>query len=149
MCACSAGKRAWFLLTNRGGYGRKILYVLLLWRGLCKAVPVQKRCIPFPAAGWLRRGEGPLRADQIEEVFALSSSAATAQANRLPDPGKANGLNTLKARKTLKIICFIAPIMVFAILFVYYPFIRTLINSLCYVNDMGEMGFFIHFVAPI
>lgn len=35
-----------------------------------------------------------------------------------------------------------APIMVFAVLFVYYPFIKTIINSVCSVNDKGEiLGF--------
>ena len=29
--------------------------------------------------------------------------------------------------------------MIFAILFVYYPFIRTVVNSLCAVNDKGEI----------
>ena len=45
----------------------------------------------------------------------------------------------LKTQKRLKIIAFMAPIMIFAILFVYYPFIRTVINSLCAVNDKGEI----------
>ena len=45
----------------------------------------------------------------------------------------------LKTQKRLKIIAFMAPIMIFAILFVYYPFIRTVVNSLCAVNDKGEI----------
>lgn len=44
-----------------------------------------------------------------------------------------------KTMKTLKILAFLAPILVFAVLFVYYPFIKTLINSLCAVNDKGEI----------
>lgn len=45
----------------------------------------------------------------------------------------------LKTQKTLTIIAFMAPIMIFAILFVYYPFIKTIINSVCAVNDKGEI----------
>jgi len=32
-----------------------------------------------------------------------------------------------------------APILIFALLFVYYPFLKTLVNSLCAVNDKGEI----------
>lgn len=45
----------------------------------------------------------------------------------------------MKTQKRLKILAFMAPIMAFAILFVYYPFIRTVVNSLCAVNDKGEI----------
>ena len=38
-----------------------------------------------------------------------------------------------------------APIMIFAILFVYYPFIKTIINSFCAVNDKGEILRFVGF----
>lgn len=60
---------------------------------------------------------------------------------KLPVPSTENEKVThkLKTQKTLKIIAFMAPIMIFAILFVYYPFIKTMINSLCAVNDKGEI----------
>lgn len=44
-----------------------------------------------------------------------------------------------KTMKTLKILAFLAPVLIFAAMFVYYPFIKTLINSLCAVNDKGEI----------
>lgn len=57
-------------------------------------------------------------------------------------PEKVKQTHKLKTQKTLKIIAFMAPIMVFAVLFVYYPFIKTIINSVCSVNDKGEiLGF--------
>lgn len=43
------------------------------------------------------------------------------------------------ARKNLKVAAFMAPILIFALLFVYYPFLKTLVNSLCAVNDKGEI----------
>lgn len=52
---------------------------------------------------------------------------------------KGSGTNRLRTRNRLKIIAFLAPIMIFAILFVYYPFIKTIINSLYTVNDKGEL----------
>ena len=60
---------------------------------------------------------------------------------KLPVPSAENEKVThkLKTQKTMKIIAFMAPIMIFAILFVYYPFIKTMINSLCAVNDKGEI----------
>lgn len=45
----------------------------------------------------------------------------------------------MRTRKRLKIIGFLAPILIFAILFVYYPFVKTIINSLYAVNDKGEL----------
>ncbi len=45
----------------------------------------------------------------------------------------------IKKTKALKIIAFLAPMLVFAILFVYYPFIRTVVYSLCAVNDKGDI----------
>lgn len=45
----------------------------------------------------------------------------------------------LEVKKHLKIVAFIAPVMIFAILFVYYPFIKTILDSLCAVNDRGAI----------
>lgn len=56
-----------------------------------------------------------------------------------PSPDKAKVTNKLKIQRTLKIIAFLAPIVIFAILFVYYPFIKTIINSLSAVNNKGEI----------
>lgn len=56
-----------------------------------------------------------------------------------PEPDKVKLTHRLKTQKRLKIIAFLAPIMIFAILFVYYPFIKTIINSVCAVNDKGEI----------
>lgn len=42
-------------------------------------------------------------------------------------------------KKTLKVLAFLAPILVFAVIFVYYPFVKNLINSLCNVNSRGEI----------
>ena len=55
------------------------------------------------------------------------------------NPDKAKVTNKLKIQRTLKIIAFLAPIVIFAILFVYYPFIKTIINSLSSVNNKGEI----------
>ena len=44
-----------------------------------------------------------------------------------------------KLKKGLKIAAFLAPILIFAILFVYYPFVKTIINSFCAVNDKGRI----------
>lgn len=57
----------------------------------------------------------------------------------MPSPDKAKVTNKLKTQRTLKIIAFLAPIVIFAILFVYYPFIKTIINSLSAVNNKGEI----------
>ena len=46
-------------------------------------------------------------------------------------------------KKHLKIAAFMAPILIFALLFVYYPFLKTLVNSLCAVNDKGEIQGFV------
>ena len=47
-----------------------------------------------------------------------------------------------KRKKTLKILGFLAPALVFGAVFVYYPFLRNLVNSLCAVNNKGEiLGF--------
>lgn len=48
-----------------------------------------------------------------------------------------------KVKKHLKIAAFMAPILIFALLFVYYPFLKTLVNSLCAVNDKGEIQGFV------
>lgn len=42
-------------------------------------------------------------------------------------------------RNTLKALAFLLPVLLFAVLFVYYPFIKTLINSFCTVNSMGRI----------
>ena len=57
----------------------------------------------------------------------------------IPSPDKAKVTGKLKIQRTLKIIAFLAPIVIFAILFVYYPFIKTIINSLSAVNNKGEI----------
>lgn len=44
-----------------------------------------------------------------------------------------------KLRKTIKISLFLAPILLFAIAFTYYPFIRTIINSFSIVNAKGTV----------
>ena len=44
-----------------------------------------------------------------------------------------------KQQKNLKILGFLAPILIFSILFVYYPFCRNLLNSLYAVSDKGEL----------
>lgn len=62
-----------------------------------------------------------------------------------PSPDKAKVTNKLKIQRTLKIIAFLAPIVIFAILFVYYPFIKTIINSLSAVNQKGEIVRFVGF----
>lgn len=43
------------------------------------------------------------------------------------------------ARKHLKIIAFLAPVFIFATVFVYYPFVKTIINSFCHVNAKGKI----------
>ena len=48
-----------------------------------------------------------------------------------------------RVKKHLKIAAFMAPILIFALLFVYYPFLKTLVNSLCAVNDKGEIQGFV------
>lgn len=48
------------------------------------------------------------------------------------------GINP-KLKSRLKIAAFVAPILIFAILFVYYPFFKTIINSLCVVNEKGKI----------
>ena len=45
----------------------------------------------------------------------------------------------VKIKKTLAAYAFILPIVIFAIMFVYYPFIKTIINSLSAVNNKGEI----------
>ena len=57
----------------------------------------------------------------------------------MPSPDKAKVTSKLKLQRTLKIIAFLAPIVIFAILFIYYPFIKTIINSLSAVNNKGEI----------
>ena len=42
-------------------------------------------------------------------------------------------------KRHLKIFLFLLPIMAFAILFVYYPFVKTIINSFSVVNARGEI----------
>lgn len=54
----------------------------------------------------------------------------TGLSGRLSRPG---------TRKSIKIALFLAPIMIFAILFVYYPFVKTVINSFCVVNHKGNI----------
>lgn len=54
-------------------------------------------------------------------------------------PHKGAPARSMKKRNTLKIIAFLAPTLVFAIMFVYYPFIRTVVYSLCAVNDKGDI----------
>ena len=44
-----------------------------------------------------------------------------------------------KQQKNLKILGFLAPILIFSLLFVYYPFCRNLLNSLYAVSDKGEL----------
>lgn len=51
----------------------------------------------------------------------------------------------MKVRKSLTILCFLAPIMVFAVLFVYYPFVKTIVSSLCAVSSKGELMRFVGF----
>ena len=64
---------------------------------------------------------------------------ASATNQVMPSPDKAKVTNKLRIQRTLKIIAFLAPIVIFAILFVYYPFIKTIINSLSAVNNKGEI----------
>lgn len=85
--------------------------------------------------------EGSCRAILCKEVTALASATNQVMLN----PDKAKVTNKLKIQRTLKIIAFLAPIVIFAILFVYYPFIKTIINSLSAVNDRGEIVRFVGF----
>ena len=64
---------------------------------------------------------------------------ASATNQVMPSPDKAKVTNKLRIQRTLKIIAFLAPIVIFAILFVYYPFVKTIINSLSAVNNKGEI----------
>ncbi|MEL7609673.1 MAG: sugar ABC transporter permease [Bacillota bacterium] len=43
----------------------------------------------------------------------------------------------------MKIALFLAPILIFTILFIYYPFIKNIINSFCTVNEKGNITGFI------
>lgn len=54
-------------------------------------------------------------------------------------------LQSAKAKKTLKIICFLAPMLIFALMFVYYPFVKTIINSFSTVNEKGQVTGFAGF----
>ena len=49
--------------------------------------------------------------------------------------GASGWLNRPKIRRSIKIALFLAPILVFAVLFVYYPFVKTIINSFSIVNQ--------------
>ena len=63
---------------------------------------------------------------------------------RLPSsPDNAKLTHRLKTKKILTIIAFLAPIVIFSILFVYYPFVKTIINSLSAVNSKGEITRFV------
>jgi sn-glycerol 3-phosphate transport system permease protein len=48
-----------------------------------------------------------------------------------------------RTRKRLKIAAFLAPILIFSVLFVYYPFFKTVLYSVCSVNDKGEIRSFV------
>lgn len=79
-----------------------------------------------------------------KEVFLLVRTEAKTQSPSVSSLQvcQTKGLKTrsrLKTRNRLRIIAFLAPIMIFSILFVYYPFIKTIINSLYAVNDKGEL----------
>ena len=62
-----------------------------------------------------------------------------------PGPENVKITHKLRIRKTLTVLAFMAPIIIFAVLFVYYPFIKTVINSLSSVNDKGEILRFVGF----
>lgn len=64
----------------------------------------------------------------MESTRVLSGSQEAQRLNR-----------RLKRKRVLTAYAFLAPIVIFAILFVYYPFIKTIINSLCAVNDRGQI----------
>lgn len=53
--------------------------------------------------------------------------------------GASGWLNRPKTRRSIKIALFLAPILVFAVLFVYYPFVKTIINSFSIVNQKGNV----------
>ena len=53
--------------------------------------------------------------------------------------GASGWLNRPKIRRSIKIALFLAPILVFAVLFVYYPFVKTIINSFSIVNQKGNV----------
>jgi len=72
-----------------------------------------------------------MKAFSGEEGIAVNSTVVSSY-KRMPTWG-------MKTTKVLKIIAFLAPMLVFAILFVYYPFIRTVIYSLCAVNNKGNI----------
>lgn len=50
-----------------------------------------------------------------------------------------------RRKKNLKAAAFVLPSIFFALMFVYYPFIKTLINSMCTVNAMGKITGFVGF----
>lgn len=50
-----------------------------------------------------------------------------------------------RRKKNLKAAAFVLPSIIFALMFVYYPFIKTLINSMCTVNAMGKITGFVGF----
>ena len=60
-----------------------------------------------------------------------------------PERSLAEQQRRVQIRRLLKVTAFLAPIMIFAIAFVYYPFIRTIISSFCKVNQMGRIGDFV------
>lgn len=43
----------------------------------------------------------------------------------------------------MKIALFLTPILIFAILFIYYPFFKNIINSFCTVNEKGNITGFV------
>ena len=45
----------------------------------------------------------------------------------------------MKTRKNLKVFLFLLPILLFAVVFVYYPFVRNIVNSFSLVNAKGEI----------
>ena len=45
----------------------------------------------------------------------------------------------MKTRKNLKVLLFLLPILLFAVVFVYYPFVRNIVNSFSLVNAKGEI----------
>lgn len=51
----------------------------------------------------------------------------------------------LKLKKTAKPYLFLLPIFIFAIGFVYYPFLKTFVYSFCTVNAKGEILGFVWF----
>lgn len=57
--------------------------------------------------------------------------------------GKEKWISSEKRRKSLTIFAFLAPILLFSVLFVYYPFLRTVVSSLCTVNAKGELVRFV------